>query len=424
MENKIPKLKIEHVTISSLNKAEYNPRKFTAKQENDLTESIKKFGLVDPLLVNKYKGRENIVIGGHQRLMIAQKLKFTEVPVVYINLTPDKEKELNLRLNRNTGEWDYELLKEFDLNMLLDIGFDDYDLTNIWDGVLETEDDNFNEKKELEKAKTTDIKTGDMFALGNHRLICGDATDPEIIRKLMSENKADMIYCDPPYNIGLDYEKGIGGNKNYGGKVNDKKSNDNYKEFLKKTIANGLTVCKDNLHIFYYCDQLNTGLIQDLYKELGIDTKRICLWIKNGFNPTPQTAFNKCYEPVVYGTRGKPYLSNIKNLNEILNKEIDTGNRTIDDILDLLDIWLIKRLPGQDYEHPTQKSPTLHEKALRRCTKINDIVLEMFGGSGSTTLSCEQLKRRCYTVEINPIFCQLIINRYQTYANTKAKKIN
>ena len=111
-------------------------------------------------------------------------------------------------------------------------------------------------------------------------------------------------------------------------------------------------------------------------------------------------------------------------MNEILNKEIENGNRTIDDILDMIDIWLVKRLPATQYEHPTEKSPTLHEKALRRCTKVNDVVLDLFSGSGSTLIACEQLRRRCFTVEINPIFCQLTINRFEKYANKKAKKLN
>jgi DNA modification methylase len=149
----------------------------------------------------------------------------------------------------------------------------------------------------------------------------------------------------------------------------------------------------------------------------------VCLWIKNGFNATPRVAFNKCYEPCVYGTKGKPYLAPLHNLNEILDKEIGTGNRTIDDILDILDIWLAKRLPGQEYEHPTSKPPTLHEKALRRCTQINDIVLDLFGGSGSTLIACEELKRRAYLVEKEPIFCQLIINRFEKLTGVKAKLI-
>jgi len=102
----------------------------------------------------------------------------------------------------------------------------------------------------------------------------------------------------------------------------------------------------------------------------------VCLWIKNGFNATPQTAFNKSYEPCVYGLVGKPYLSETKNLTEIINKEIHTGNQAIDDILDIIDIWLVKRLAGQDYSHPTEKPASLHEKPLKRCTRVGDIVLD------------------------------------------------
>ncbi|MFA6897083.1 MAG: DNA modification methylase [Patescibacteria group bacterium] len=417
-------LQIETVPVSLLKEATYNPRKMTSQQEQDLTESIKKFGLADPLIVNGHKTRKNIIIGGHQRFKIAKKLGYKEVPVVYVHLTPAQEKEFNLRLNRNTGEWDWELLKEFDMNLLLDIGFNDNDLSNIWDESLETENDEFDQEKELEKIKKTDIKSGDMFSLGSHTLLCGDATDLETVKKLVGKEKIDMVYCDPPYNIGLDYNKGIGGKKKYGGDVNDNKSDDEYRKFLSKTISNALSVSEKDMHIFYYCDQQYIGLLQVIYEELGISNKRVCMWIKNGFNVTPQIAFNKCYEPCVYGTRGKPYLSNIKNLNELLNKEIETGNRTIDDILDMFDIWLVKRISGQEYEHPTQKPPTLHEKALRRCTKINDTVLDLFGGSGSTLIACEQLKRRCFIMEQNPIFCQLIINRFEKYADKKANKLS
>ncbi|MFA6896931.1 MAG: DNA modification methylase [Patescibacteria group bacterium] len=417
------KIKIEQVPTSLLKEAEYNPRKLTSRQEEDLTESIKKFGLADPLIVNSYKFRKNVIIGGHQRFKIAKKLGYKEVPVVYVNLNPSQEKEFNLRLNRNTGEWDWEMLKEFDIDLLLDVGFIDEDLSSIWDESLETEDDEFNQTKELEKIKKTDIKNGNIFSLGSHTLLCGDATALEAVNKLVGKEKINMIYNDPPYNTGVNYNKGIGGKKTYGGDVNDNKSDEEYRNFLETNISNALSVSQKDVHVFYYCDQRYIWLLQEIYKKFGIDNRRVCMWIKNGFNVTPQIAFNKGYEPCVYGTRGKPYLANIKNLNEILNKEIETGNRTIDDILDIFDIWLVKRIAGQEYEHPTQKPPTLHEKALRRCTKINDTVLDLFGGSGSTLIACEQLKRRCFIMEQNPIFCQLIINRFERYANKKAKKL-
>ena len=424
-KDNLDKLKIYYVSPSELNPAPYNPRKWSEKAIKNLTRSIKKFGITDPIICNSNPKRKNVLIGGHFRLKIAKDLGYKKVPVIYVSLDKKKEIDLNLRLNRNTGDWDYELLKSFDTEMLLDVGFDDSDLNNIWDEQLEIEDDNFDIEKEIEKAKTTNIKTGDLFQLGNHFLICGDSHQKETLDKLMKNKKATMLYNDPIYNIKLDYNKGVGGKANYGGNITDNKSDPEYKEFLKQGIENSLKHTDKNCHIFTWCDQKYIWLLQTLYQESGIKNERVCFWAKNGFIPTPNVAFNKLTEICVYGTIGKPYLSPLSTKTcEILNKEIGTGNRTIDDILDIIDIWLAKRDAGIKYNHSTQKPTTLHEKPLRRCTKPGDIILDIYGGSGSTLLACEQLKRRCYTSEINPIFCQLIINRYETYANKKAKKLN
>lgn len=414
---------IQYISVGALLQAEYNPRKWDEVAVKQLSESIKRFGLIDPIIVNGAPNRKNVVIGGHFRLEVAKNLGIEKVPVVYVNIPNiQKEKELNLRLNRNTGEWDFELLKDFDVELLLDVGFDDNDLSHIWDENLGVENDDFDVKKELEKIKDPKSKLGDLYQLGSHRLICGDATNPEVIKKLVQNDKVSMLYCDPPYNISLDYSNGIGTNGKYGGKTNDKKSDEEYKAFLKKTLENGLSVILPDAHIFYWCDENYIGMVQEVYKEFGITGKRVCLWIKNNQNVTPQTAFNKVYEPCVYGIQGNPYLSeSVKNLNEVLNKEVGTGNRLTDDILDLFNIWLAKRLPAQEYEHPTEKPPTLHEKALRRCTKAGDIVLDVFGGSGSTLIACEQLKRRAYLCEIEPIFCDLIIKRFEKLTGKEAK---
>lgn len=136
---------------------------------------------------------------------------------------------------------------------------------------------------------------------------------------------------------------------------------------------------------------------------------------------TPQTAFNKVYEPCVYGTIGNPYLSpSLHNLSEVLNKEVGTGNRLSDDIMDLFNIWLVKRVNAHDYEHPTQKPPTLYEKAFRRCTKPGDIILDLFGGSGSQLIAAEQLKRRALLCEIDPVFCDVIVARYTELTGKEA----
>jgi len=404
---------------------EKNPRTLSDKQRRDLEASITKFNLVEIPAINT----DNIVIAGHARLKIMQTLgrgqEEIEVRVPNRLLTKSEFKEYLLRSNKNTGSWDYELLKDFDTSFLLEIGFDDGDLSTIWDDVLELEDDEFNEGKEVKEAEKTKIKVGDMFTLGNHRLVCGDSTDQTVVARLMSDQKINTVYCDPPYNIALDYNKGVGGKANYGGDVDDKKTNGEFRIFLKSVMSNALSVSEKDAHHFWYCDQKYVGLLQNLYEELGIAYKRTALWVKNGINPTPQIAFNKCYEPCVYGTTGKPYLSDKhKKFHEILNPEVGTGNATADDINDMIDIWLAKRVAGDDYEHPTQKPITLHERPLSRCTKIGHNVLDLFGGSGSTLLACEQMKRNAFLVEMNPVFCQVIINRYETFTGTKAVSIS
>lgn len=421
------KIGIQYVSAKILRPAEYNPRKHDATAEEKLRDSIKRFGLVDPILVNGAANRKNIVIGGHFRLEMAKSLGIKTVPVVYLNI-PDleREKELNLRLNRNTGDWDYELLKSFDLELLSDVGFDTGDLANIWDQSLEIEDDDFDVEKEIAKIKKLQTKPGTLYALGPHRLLCGDSTKAEDAALLVGKREIDLIYCDPPYNIGLSYDKGVGTKGKYGGhKTDDNLSDKDYRIFIKKTMENALAVSQKDVHAFYWCDESYIYLMQELFRELGLTNRRVCLWLKDNANPTPGVAFNKVYEPCVYATRGKPFLApSVMNLNEVLNKEVGTGSQLVDDVLDLFNVWVVKRLSTATYEHPTSKNPTLHEKALRRCTKPGDYVLDLFGGSGSTLIACEQLKRRALLCEQEPIFCDVIIKRYEKLTGQKAEIIS
>ncbi len=193
--NKNKKINISYVCLSDLRSAEYNPRKWDELALEKLTESVKRFGLVDPIIVNKTASRKNIIIGGHFRYEVARRLKIEKMPVVYINI-PDikKEKELNLRLNRNTGEWDYDLLQAFDTDLLLDIGFDDTDLEAIWDENLGAEDDDFDVDDELKKIKKVKTKPGDIYRLGPHLLGCGDAADFDFLDKLIVTSQIDMVY--------------------------------------------------------------------------------------------------------------------------------------------------------------------------------------------------------------------------------------
>jgi len=242
-----------------------------------------------------------------------------------------------------------------------------------------------------------------------------------------------MIYCDPPYNIGLDYSKG----SNTGPTQKEKKvyregessyktdnvTDEQYIDFVGRTIANAIVNSKNDAHFFYWCDERYIWALQILFQEHKISNKRVCLWIKNNFSLTPQIAFNKAYEPCVYGTRGRPFVNRgIRNLNEVMNKEVAAGNQTIDDIMEVFNLWLVKRDNVNEYKHPTQKPVTLCEKAFKRCTAPGQRALDLFGGSGSTLIACEQLKRKCYMMEIDPIFTQIIINRYEQHTGNKAIK--
>ncbi len=418
-------ISIQYISIDVLKSAEYNPRSWDEHAKEKLKASIKQHGFCDPIIVNGSSERKNIIIGGHFRTECARELGFTEVPVVYVNLTLEQEKALNLRLNRTGGEWNFEMLKEFDIGLLLDVGFDDQDLSNIWDDILPIEDDDFNVEETVNDTREPTTQPGDLFQLGNHRLLCSDSTDIESVKRLVGNQRIDMIFCDPPYNIGFSYKNGLTTKGKYGGKIDDSKTDEDYRKFIQSTMVNALAVTKSDSHVFYWCDQKYIGLMQSLYEDLGVVNRRVCLWIKNNFNMTPQVAFNKAYEPCVYGTVGSPYLNpDVTNLHEITNKEVASGNRCLDDIIDLFDIWLAKRDSANEYQHPTQKPLTLCEKPLRRCTKPGDNVLDLFGGSGSVLLACEQMKRRAFICECDPVFCDVILRRFEEMTGIKAKKIN
>lgn len=418
----------EKRSVKDLLPADYNPRTMSEEERRELEDSINEFGQVVPIVVNIGK-RKNVLIGGHQRTTIYADLGIPEVDVMVPSreLNSDEEKKLNLRLNKNTGSWDFEKLKDIDLTMLLDVGFGDEELQVFFDDV-EILDDNFNVPKAIKEIKTAKAKPGDIFILGDHRIMCGDSTKEEDVKKLMGDELADVVYCDPPYNIGLDYNKGVENRKStYGGQFTgkkDSKKDSEYASFVDVTLDNALAVSNPNTHVFYWCDEKYIWLMQELFKAHKVRNERVCMWIKNNSFPRPQTAFNKVYEPCVYGTRGKPHLNkNLNNLNEILNKEVSSGNQLHEEVWEMINIWLDKRDPTQEYEHPTQKPVTLAEKPLKRCSAPGQIILDLFGGSGSTLIACEQIKRKARLMELDPIFVDVIVNRWEEFTNQKAKKI-
>jgi DNA modification methylase len=331
---------------------------------------------------------------------------------------------LNLRLNKNVGSWDLDLLKNFDLDTLLDVGFDDEYLNGIFDDV-ETLDDNYDVEKAKKEITEPRAKTGEIWQLGDHKLLVGDSTDLASVQKLMGTEKADIVYEDSPYNIGLSYSKGIGGNDDkYGGSFtskDDSKNEEDFLMFLEESLETTKQIANLDCHYFYWCDSSNIWMLQTLYKKLGIENKRVCMWIKNNQNPTPKIAFNKVYEPCVYGITGKPHLNGgIKNANEILNQEVTSGNQLHDEIQEMFDIWMVKRDNASEYLHPTQKPVTLNEKPFKRCSAPGHIVFSGFGGSGSDLIACEQLKRKWRGVEQDEIFATIIIDRWEKFTNQKA----
>jgi DNA modification methylase len=407
--------------VNDLIPQEVNPRIITDKQMSDLKRSLKKYNLVEIPAVD-LNGK---ILAGHQRIKALQLLgrgeEIIDIRQPNRKLTDNESKQYLIASNSLGGTWDFESLKSFDLELLLDSGFDQLELSKFWDEDKEVKNDSFNIEKELKKIVIPKTKLGDIITLGKHRVICGDSTKQETLDRLFKNDKASMIYSDPVYNLDIKYDSGIGGKQNYGGNVNDSRTFEEYKTFISDSLKCALAVSNPDTHIFYYCDQIYIGVVQDIYRSLGINNKRVCLWLKNSQNPVPKVFCNKAYEPAVYGVRKRPYLNDsITDLNEVMNKEFGTGNELISQVDSFLEIWTAKRLSAKEYEHATSKPITLHEKAIKRCTKPGDIILDSFLGSGSTLLAGEQLGRRVYGCELEPRFCDLIIKRYEVMTGIKA----
>ena len=389
-----------------------NPRDITNTGFEKLKGRIKERGFHSSIVVDI----DNTILSGNMRWRALNALGIKKVNILRPNrkLTSEERKKIALESNLNDGEWNMEALKSFNLELLTDVGFDQMKLVEFWDKDAKVANEPFDLEKEIKIAQKTDIKRGNMYQLGLHKLICADATDPNTVIKLMNGVKVDLINQDPPFNIGLSYDKGVGGkksNKNYGGGTNDNMSDEGYKDFIRKMIQNALSVSKKDCHVAYWADERFVWVFQTLYKELGIASKRLLIWVKNNASPTPRTAFNKATEYIIYGTTGSPYLSpNVQNANEIINFDTTTGNDLLEELSNVI---LQKRLPSNQYSHPTQKDPQVHSKILKRCTKIGDAVLDLTAGSGSIMSACEQLGRVAYMCDYEPIFCQVIINRYK-----------
>lgn len=396
-----------------------NPRKISKAAMEQLKAKIAQNGFHSVIVVDT----DNTILSGNQRKRALTELGIETVHVLIPSrkLTETERQRIAIESNINDGDWDFEKLKSFDVGLLQFAGFDDTDLIKFWDEEKDTKDDGFEVEKELKKIKQPTTELGDLIVIGDHKLLCGSSTDLNAVKALFGNEKASAIYSDPPFNIGLSYDKGVGNTRNYGGTFEDNQSPEQYKTFIRNVIQSALAVSVNDVHVAFWADEAWVWVFQTLYLELGIKNRRLNVWIKNNASPIPTVAFNKCLEYCVYGTKGSPYLSDLlKNLNEVQNKDFSTGNQLLEDVSN---IWAAKRLPSNQMEHPTSKNPELHHKFIMRCTKPKDIIFDAFSGSASTMICAEQLDRRVYSLEIEPVFCDLAIRRYEKLTGKKAEVI-
>lgn len=436
-------LKIVQVPVKELKPSTYNPRTWNEETTKQLTASIQRFGLVDPLIVNGAAERKNIVIGGHFRLKVAKDLGFKQVPVVYLDIPDEaKEKELNLRLNKALGEWDWGLLAEFDDSLLTDVGFTSEEMDLIFDIDIE-ETENFDLDKELKKLdiKKVEAQKGDVYQLGNSRLMVGDSTIAEDFDKLMNGEQANMCMTDPPYI--LDYLHAKRGGKpttGFGAKKNRRYLEtdvlpDNFTELW---MANVARYAKPDYSIIVYENWKNLRIIwAEMEKYWKV--KNMIVWhLPNrhqGFS-AKYKFFSKHDIAMVGGSGTVPY--NHETEPDGLQEEYETA------------LYAISGKPqwegyagGKKYQ-PTdfiefQASDEKHSGQgiifgtkpleilipyIKVLTKRGDLVVEPFCGSGSTLIAATKLKRRCYIMEKSPVYAEVAMKRWEKATGLKREKLS
>ena len=378
-------MKIELLDPETLKSAAYNPRQISREELNKLIKSIKQFGFVDPALVRKH---DNMIVGGHQRVKAAIELGLKEIPVVYLDITENDAKLINVALNKISGDWDEDKLTELlaelkffdDIDELL-TGFDEDELDQLLADLEEpkeglTDDDAIPEEVEAI------CKEGQLWQLGDHRLLCGDATNAEKVNKLLDGNLIDTLWTDPPY--GIDYQDV---------KRNHKKiSNDNFDAY--SVIYDALSIISFETS-FVCCNWKCYTPINEVLEKLNKKTKAVIVWDKE-HRIQNLDLFGKQHEWVIYsGLFG--------------------GQKTVDG-----DVWQIKREVSK--EHPTSKPIELITKSL---IAVNaKLVYDPFLGSGSTLIACEKTNRKCYGMELDPHYCDVIIKRWEDYTGRKAELLD
>lgn len=434
-------LEIQYLPVSSLRLAEYNPRKHSKEALEELKKSLSRFGTVDPIIVNRATDRLNIVIGGHMRLKALKELGEKTVPVVYVDI-PDiaKEQELNIRLNKNTGEFDWEKLANFGEEFLKETGFSSEELDDIF--LSEDNPETFDLKKELDKLDIQEIsvKKGDIYELDGSRLMCGDSTVEADVLKLMGDERADMVFTDPPYI--LDYLHG----KKKNGKATEgfgAKRDRRYLEtdslpdnFTELWMGNVAKIAKPDFHIIVYENWKNIRTIWgEMEKHWKV--KNMLVWhLPNrmqGF--AAKYKFFSKHDIAMVGSSEEARDLNLNPEEELIQNEYETA------------LYAIQGKPQwEGYEKGKQICPTdfidykaADEKSsgqgiifgtkpleilipyIKVLTKRGDLIAEPFGGSGSTLIASVTMKRRCYLMEKSPVYAEVIKRRWEKLTNKKAK---
>jgi DNA modification methylase len=392
------------INVKKLIPADYNPRKDLKpgdKEYEKIKRSIEEFGYIDPIICNK----DMTVVGGHQRLKVLKDLGHTEVECVVVDVDKTREKALNIALNKISGEWDFEALK--DLLQEIDTGEIDMELTGFDMSEIENlmsqfhdgdvKEDDFDADKALEEIVEPITRRGDIWQLGRNRLMCGDSTLKKDTEKLLDGNKAHMCFTDPPYNI------------NYGNIKHPKFKqreiqNDNMsKQEFKKFCFEFTSRIKENVLgcVYMAGPPVPEGRIMFTVADELLHCSTTIIWNKDQFTLGRSKYQNK-YEPIWFGW-------------------VENGSRFSQDRT-LVNVWDIKRPKSSDL-HPTMKPIELVSKAINDASLSGDIVLDLFGGSGSTLIACEQINRICYMMELDEKYCDVIIKRWETLTGKKAELI-
>ena len=378
---------IEKKNAAELLPADYNPRKDLKPGDLEyekLKRSIEQFGYVEPVIWNKATGR---VVGGHQRLKVLMDLGLTEVDCVVVDLPEDKEKALNIALNKISGDWDKEKLAllitdlqgaDFDVSLT---GFDPAEIDDLFKDSRKVKDDDFDVDAELQKPTIT--KAGDIWQLGRHRLICGDSTKAETYELLMGSTKANLVITDPPYNV--NYEGSAGKIKN------DNMADDAFYNFLLDAYTQMHSAMADDASIYVFHADTEGLNFRRAFADAGFYLSGCCIWKKQSL-VLGRSPYQWQHEPCLYGWK--------KNGKH----QWYTGRKETT-------IWEFDK-PKKNGDHPTMKPIPLLAYPIENSSLSNSVVLDPFGGSGSTLVACEQTDRICYTIELDEKFCDVIVKRY------------